>query len=206
MPVIVREMTDDEAVITMVDANLQREHILPSEKAFAYWMKMNALKHQGKATLSQVATKSDTAAEIGKQAGESRDQVFRYIRLVQLNSDILKMVDEGKVALSPAVEISYLSPENQALLYDAMQECDCTPSHAQAIWMRNLEKKGLLDQQTILEQLQQPKPNQREQLRFPRDELERFFPQNYTQDEMKRDIVKGLELLKRQRERDRDSR
>lgn len=169
-------------------------------------MKMNALKHQGKATLSQVATKSDTAAEIGKQAGESRDQVFRYIRLVQLNSDILKMVDERKVALSPAVEISYLSPENQALLYDAMQECDCTPSHAQAIWMRNLEQKGLLDQQTILEQLQQPKPNQREQLRFPRDELERFFPQNYTQDEMKRDVVKGLELLKRQRERDRDSR
>lgn len=206
MPVIVRNLTDDEAIIAMVDANLQREHILPSEKAFAYKMKMEAMKHQGKATLSQVATKSDTAAEIGKQAGESRDQVFRYIRLTYLSSDLLQMVDEGKIALSPAVELSYLSWENQNLLYDAILECDCTPSHAQAIWMRSLEQQGILNQQSILDQLQQPKPNQREQLRFPRDELEQYFPRNYTPDDMKRDIIRGLELLRRQRERDRDGR
>ena len=204
MPVIVRNLTDDEAIIAMVDANLQREHILPSEKAFAYKMKMEAMKHQG--TSSQLGTKLRTDEEIGLASGDSRNQVQRYIRLTNLSSDLLQLVDEGKIALSPAVELSYLSWENQNLLYDAILECDCTPSHAQAIWMRSLEQKGILNQQSILDQLQQPKPNQREQLRFPRDELEQYFPRNYTPDDMKRDIIRGLELLRRQRERDRDCR
>ena len=204
MPVIVRNLSDDEAIIAMVDANLQREHILPSEKAFAYKMKMEAMKHQG--TSSQLGTKLRTDEEIGLASGDSRNQVQRYIRLTYLSSDLLQMVDEGKIALSPAVELSYLSWENQDLLYDAILECDCTPSHAQAIWMRSLEQQGILNQQSILDQLQQPKPNQREQLRFPRDELERYFPRNYTPDDMKRDIIRGLELLRRQRERDRDCR
>lgn len=131
MPVIIRDLTDEEAVITMVDSNLQREHILPSEKAFAYKMKMEALKNQGKRTdltLSQVATKLDATAEIGKSADESRDQVFRYIRLTHLIPDILKLVDEGKIALTPAVELSYLQPSEQEMLFSVMDSDEVTPS------------------------------------------------------------------------------
>lgn len=131
MPVIIRDLTDEEAVITMVDSNLQREHILPSEKAFAYKMKMEALKSQGKRTdltLSQVATKLDAAAEIGKRVGESRDQVFRYIRLTNLIPEILQMVDDGKIALTPAVELSYLQPSEQEMLFSVMDSDEVTPS------------------------------------------------------------------------------
>ena len=141
MPVIIRDLADEEAVITMVDSNLQREHILPSEKAFAYKMKMEALKNQGKRTdltLSQVATKLDAAAEIGKSADESRDQVFRYIRLTHLIPDILKLVDEGKIALTPAVELSYLQPSEQEMLFSVMDSDEVTPSLSQTRRLRRM--------------------------------------------------------------------
>ena len=149
MPVIIRDLTDEEAVITMVDSNLQREHILPSEKAFAYKMKMEALKNQGKRTdltLSQVATKLDAAAEIGKSADESRDQVFRYIRLTNLIPDILKLVDEGKIALTPAVELSYLQPSEQEMLFSVMDSDEVTPSLSQARRLRRIQKLQQTDE------------------------------------------------------------
>lgn len=206
MPVIVREMTDDEAIITMVDANLQREHILPSEKAFAYKMKMDAMSHQGKTTLSQVATKTDTAADIGKGMGESRDQVFRYIRLTCLIPELLQQVDEGRIAFNPAVELSYLSEQEQRSLLDAMARNDCTPSHAQAIQLKKLSQAGTLTQDALDRMLSEPKPNQAEQLRFKREDFGSFFPRSYSEEQIKRDIFKGLELLKRQREKSRDAR
>lgn len=206
MPVIVREMDDDEAVIAMVDANLQRETILPSEKAFAYKMKMDALKHQGKATLAQVGPKLNSAELIGQETGDSRNQVKRYIRLTYLHPDLLIKVDEGKIAFNPAVELSFLTIEEQATLLDAMAQNDCTPSHAQAIRLKKMSQDGMLTENDIYDILAEEKPNQQPQLRFKREELQKYFPPNYTEDQMRKDIVKGLELLKRQRERNRDAR
>ena len=198
MPVIVRDMTDDEAVITMVDANLQREHILPSEKAFAYKMKMEAVEHQGK-TCGQLGHKSrDSISD-----DESGRQVQRYIRLTYLIPELLQMVDEGKIAFNPAVELSYLDRADQNTVLDAMMIQDCTPSHAQAIRLKKLSQQGDLPADLIYSILAEEKPNQREQLKFPKDELRRYFPESYTSEQMKRDIIKGLELLQRQRQRDR---
>ena len=149
VPALIYALDRDAAAIAVVDSNLHREHILPSEKAFAYKLKMEALSHQGKRTdltLSQVATKSDTATAIGKAQGESRDQVFRYIRLTNLIPEILQKVDEGAIALSPAVELSYLSEEQQKVLLDAMSLNDCTPSHAQSIRMKKSAQQCLLEQ------------------------------------------------------------
>lgn len=204
LPVILRDMTDDEAVICMVDANLQREHILPSEKAFAYKMKMEALSHQGKATLSQVATKSDTAADIGKQTGESRDQVFRYIRLTRLIPPILQMVDDKRIAFNPAVELSYLTEGQQESLAAAMELCDCTPSHAQAIQMKKLSQDGKLTEAAINRMLSEEKPNQKEQIRLPVERIERFFPKGYTTRQKEDTIIKLLSEWQRKRERMRD--
>jgi ParB family chromosome partitioning protein len=204
MPVIVREMSNDEAVITMVDANLQREHILPSEKAFAYKMKMDAMKHQGKLTSRQVVGKLETADEIG--VDESGRQVQRYIRLTNLIPELLQLVDDGKIAFNPAVEISYLREDEQQSLLDAMEQYDCTPSHAQAIQLKKLSQDGLLTADELNRMLSEPKPNQQEHLRFKKDEFKAFFPPSYTETEMKQDILRGLELLKRQRERNRDAR
>ena len=170
MPVIVRKLTDEEAVIAMVDSNLQREHLLPSEKAFAYKMKMEALKAQGKRTdltLSQVATKLDAAAEIGKSAGESRDQVFRYIRLTNLIPSILKMVDEGRIALTPAVELSYLQRFEQIALYRIMDRDDVTPSVYQAKQLRQLSQEEKLNDESIAALISEPKANQKEFVRVP---------------------------------------
>ncbi len=139
MPVIVRNMTDDEAIIAMVDANLQRETILPSEKAFAYKMKLAAIKHQGKTSV-QVAEKLLSVEKVAEDAGESKDQVRRYIRLTYLIPELLAMVDEGKIAFNPAVEISYLSKDEQCVLLDAMELSDCTPSHAQSIRLKKLSQ------------------------------------------------------------------
>ena len=198
MPVIVRDMTDDEAVITMVDANLQREHVLPSEKAFAYKMKMEAVEHQGK-TCGQLGHKSrDSISD-----DESGRQVQRYIRLTYLIPELLQMVDEGKIAFNPAVELSYLDRADQNTVLDAMMIQDCTPSHAQAIRLKKLSQQGDLPADLIYSILAEEKPNQREQLKFPKDELRRYFPESYTSEQMKRDIIKGLELLQRQRQRDR---
>ncbi len=206
MPVIVREMTDDEAVIAMVDANLQREHILPSEKAFAYKMKLEALKHQGIAS-SQLGTKFIRSDErVALDAGESRNQIQRYIRLTYLIPELLSMVDDGKIAFNPAVELSYLEPTEQKTLLDAMTMNDCTPSHAQAIRLKKMAQEGVLSAQDIYDVMSEEKPNQAEQLRFRREDFKEFFPPQYTDEQIKRDILKGLELLKRQRERNRDAR
>lgn len=205
MPVIVREMTDDEAVIAMVDANLQRETILPSEKAFAYKMKLDAIKHQGKASV-QVAEKLLSVEKVADDAGESKDQVRRYIRLTYLIPELLAMVDENKIALNPAVEISYLDSYEQKVLLDAMALNDCTPSHAQAIRLKKMAQDGFLTTDLIYTVMAEEKPNQQEQIKLKRDEISKFFPSSYTDEQIRRDIVKGLELLKRQRERNRDAR
>ena len=205
MPVIVREMSDDEAVIAMVDANLQRETILPSEKAFAYKMKRDALNHQG-ITSPQVGEKLLTAEKIGLEGGDSRNQVLRYIRLTYLIPELLSMVDDNKIAFNPAVEISYLDREEQLTLLDAINMNDCTPSHAQSIRLKKMSQDGLLTADAIYAILSEEKPNQKEQIKLPRDELRKYFPQNYSDEQIKRDILKGLELLKRQRERNRDAR
>ena len=205
MPVIVREMTDDEAVIAMVDANLQREAILPSEKAFAYNMKRDALNHQG-ITSPQLGEKLLTVEKIGADSGDSKNQVLRYIRLTYLIPELLLMVDESKIAFNPAVEISYLEQENQRVLLSAMEMNDCTPSHAQAIRLKKLSQEGVLESQMIYEVMAEQKPNQQEQIKFRRDEFQQYFPPKYSNEQMRKDILKGLELLKRQRERNRDAR
>lgn len=205
MPVIVREMSDDEAVIAMVDANLQRETILPSEKAFAYKMKLEAIKHQGVAS-SQVGKKLLSIEKVGEDNGESRNQVHRYIRLTYLIPELLSMVDENKIAFNPAVEISYLDQSEQRVLLDAMELNDCTPSHAQSIRLKKLSQDGVLDDQMIYAVMSEEKPNQQEQIKFKREDLKKYFPAGYTDEQMRWDIIKGLELLKRQRERNRDAR
>ena len=205
MPVIVREMSDDEAVIAMVDANLQRETILPSEKAFAYKMKLEAIKHQGVAS-AQVGQKLLSVEIVADDAGESRNQIKRYIRLTYLIPELLSMVDDNKIAFNPAVEISYLDKSEQRVLLDAMELNDCTPSHAQSIRLKKLSQEGVLDDQMIYTVMSEEKPNQQEQIKFKREDLKKYFPAGYTDEQMRRDIIKGLELLKRQRERNRDAR
>lgn len=205
MPVIVREMSDDEAVIAMVDANLQRETILPSEKAFAYKMKLDAIKHQGKAS-EQVAEKLLSVEIVADDAGESKDQVRRYIRLTYLIPELLSMVDENKIAFNPAVEISYLEQSEQRVLLNAMEMNDCTPSHAQSIRLKKMSQDGVLNDEQIYAVMSEEKPNQQEQIKFRKDELKKYFPSTYTDEQIRRDIIKGLELLKRQRERNRDTR
>ena len=205
MPCIVRNLTDDEATIIMVDSNLQRETILPSEKAFAYKMKLDAIKHQG-VTSAQVGQKLLSVEKVADDAGESRNQIKRYIRLTYLIPELLSMVDDGKIAFNPAVELSYLDSYQQRAVLDAMALNDCTPSHAQSIRLKKLAQEGLLDDQIIYAVLAETKPNQQEQLKFKREELRKYFPSGYTEEQMRRDIIKGLELLKRQRERNRDAR
>ena len=205
MPVIVREMSDDEAVIAMVDANLQRETILPSEKAFAYKMKLDAIKHQG-VTSRQLGEKLLSITQVSKDSDDSERQIQRYIRLTCLIPELLSMVDDKKIAFNPAVEISYLDREEQLTLLDAINMNDCTPSHAQSIRLKKMSQDGLLTADAIYAILSEEKPNQKEQIKLPRDELRKYFPQNYSDKQIKRDILKGLELLKRQRERNRDAR
>ena len=212
MPVIVRDLTEEEAVITMVDSNLQREHILPSEKAFAYKMKMEALKSQGKRTdltLSQVATKLDAAAEIGKRVGESRDQVFRYIRLTHLIPDILKLVDEGKIALTPAVELSYLQPSEQEMLFSVMDSDEVTPSLSQARRLRRMSEAQTLADDAVLQLMSEVKGNQVEYVRVPVDKLRSFFRPDTSMKQMTETLVKAMDFynkhLARQR-KDRDAR
>lgn len=205
MPVIVRDMTDDEAVIAMVDANLQRETVLPSEKAFAYKMKLEALNHQG-VTSVQVGQKLLSRSIVAADAKTSETQIQRYIRLTHLIPELLTMVDNGKIAFSPAVEISYLDYSEQALLLDAMSLNDCTPSHAQSIRLKKLSQEGVLDSNAIYEIMSEEKPNQQEQIKFKREDFKKYFPSSYTDEQIKKDIVKGLELLKRQRDRNRDAR
>ena len=215
IPCIVRQLTDDEATIIMVDSNLQREQILPSEKAFAYKMKLDAIKRQGQRTdltLSPVATKLDSAAQLGRQSGESRDQVFRFIRLTHLIPEILELVDNSvlknqemlQIALRPAVELSYLRKEEQADLFANMDEMDCTPSHAQAIKMRQMSEAKTGDERlakdALVSIMKEEKPNQKEQFKIPKEKISRFFAPGTPTQKIEDTIVKALELYrKRQR-------
>ena len=209
VPAFVYPVSRDEAAVLVVDSNLHREHILPSEKAFAYKLKMEAMKRQGRRTdltSSQVATRLDTAAEIGAASNESRDQVFRYIRLTNLRPELLTMMDEGKIAFSVGVELSYLPIDAQYDLLGAMARHDCTPSYAQAVRLHKAYNACNLDRWMIERIMAEPKPNQQEHIRLKRETFGRFFPDHYTASDIEQDILKGLELLKRQRERNRDAR
>ena len=208
VPALIYPLDRSEAMIAVVDSNLHRERLLPSEKAFAYKMKMDAMKAQGRRTdltLSQLATKSDTAAEIGKSQNESRDQVFRYIRLTYLIPELLDKVDEGIVALSPAVELSYLSKEQQKILLDAMSLNDCTPSHTQSIRMKKQAQQNTLSSDSIYEIMSEEKGNQTERISFKVQDLKGFFPKNFTQKQMTDTILKLLYEYNRKLERRRNS-
>ena len=192
VPVLVREMSDDEAVILMVDSNLQREHLLPSEKAFAYKMKLEALKHQGRATSEQVAPKLSTE-KIGIEAGVSKDTVKRYIRLTNLVPPLLKLVDEGRIAFSPAVELSYLTKEEQAELWDLIEQEDATPSLSQAIRMKQLSRMAKLTPEAIYAIISEEKPNPKEQVRLKTESLKKYFSSHYSAQQIEKAILKLLE-------------
>ena len=204
VPAIVKELTKEEAVITMVDANLQRENLLPSEKAFAYKMKVEAMKRKAgrpPKNSSQVATNIDTATEIGQQLGESRDQVYRYIRLTYLIPELLKMVDEQRIAFTPAVELSYLPEREQRVLLDEIEYTDATPSLSQAQRLRKFSSQGRLSVDTVFAVLSEEKANQKEQVRFMADDIRKYFPRSYTNRDMQETIIKLLENWQRKRER-----
>lgn len=204
VPALIVPLDRDSAAIAVVDSNLHREHLLPSEKAFAYKLKMEALRHQGKA-LSQVATKSDSAAEIGKASNESRDTVFRYIRLTNLIPPILDMVDEGRIAFTPAVELSYLLPEEQRDLLSEIQYNDCTPNLSQAQRIKELSIQGFFTNERLSAIMCEEKANQKERLKIPVERVRKFFPKNYTTAQMEDEIIKMCEVRYRKRT-DRDSR
>ena len=207
VPALIVEIDRDAAAIALVDSNLHREHILPSEKAFAYKMKLEALKRQGKRndlTSRQVVGKLETADIIAD--GESGRQVQRYIRLTNLIPGILEMVDEGKIALTPAVELSYLGEWEQVDLLETMESEDCTPSLSQAMLLKTTSQAGHLTMDKIFTIMTQPKPNQQEKISFKVSEIRDYFPRGYTASQMTRDILKGLELLRQQRQRNRDAR
>ena len=200
VPVLVREMTDDEAVILMVDSNLQRENLLPSEKAFAYKMKLEAMKHQGKSTSVQLAPKL-TTEQIGYEAGISKDVVKRYIRLTNLVPPLLQMVDDGRIAFSPAVELSYLTRDEQAELWDLIGREDATPSLSQALRIKQLSRAAKLTPEVLYAILTEEKPNQKEQIRIKTESLRKYFPRNYSAQQMEREIIKLLEARYRAKDR-----
>ena len=207
MPVIIRDLTDEEAVITMVDSNLQREHILPSEKAFAYKMKYDALKHQG--TSSQLGTKLRTDELLAQNSSDSRNQIQRYIRLTHLIPDIPKLVDEGKIALTPAVELSYLQPSEQEMLFSVMDSDEVTPSLSQARRLRRMSEAQTLTDDAVLQLLSEVKGNQVEYVKVPVDKLRSFFRPDTSVKQMTETLVKAMDFynkhLARQR-KDRDAR
>ena len=207
IPCIVRDLTDDEAVIIMVDSNLQREKVLPSEKAFAYKMKLEAMRRQGKRTdltLSPLETKLRTSELIAQGTGDSRAQVDRYIRLTYLLPEILAMVDDSKIAFRPAVELSYLAEKEQRILYDAMGHADCTPSLAQAIKMKSFSREGKLSEAVIRSIMAEEKPNQKEQFRIPKERISKYFKPGTPARTMEDTIIKALDYYrKRQREMER---
>ena len=209
MPCIVRNLTDDEATIIMVDSNLQRETILPSEKAFAYKMKLEAMKRQGQRSdltstpLEPKLKGRRSNEELAASSPDSRSQIQRYIRLTELIPPVLDMVDSGKIAFRPAVELSYLSKEQQQSLYDTMECEDCTPSLAQAIKMKEFSRDGKLTVEVILSIMQEEKPNQREQFKMPKERISKYFAPGTPAQKIEDTIIKALELYRR-RERQRD--
>ena len=200
VPVLVREMTDDEAVILMVDSNLQRENLLPSEKAFAYKMKLEAIKHQGRATSGQLVQKL-SVEKVADEANENYKTVQRYIRLTNLVPPLLQMVDDGRIAFSPAVELSYLTRDEQAELWDLIGREDATPSLSQAIRLKQLSREGGLTAEKLYTILTEEKPNQKEQVRIKTESLRKYFPRNYSAQQMEREILKLLETRYRTRNR-----
>ena len=201
VPVLVREMTDDEAVILMVDSNLQRENLLPSEKSFAYKMKLEAMKHQGKSTSCKVCTKSRTDEMIGKHESVSARTIQNYIRLTNLVPPLLQMVDDGRIAFSPAVELSYLTRDEQAELWDLIGREDATPSLSQALRMKQLSREAKLTPEVLYAILTEEKPNQKEQIRIKTESLRKYFPRNYSAQQMEREIIKLLEARYRAKDR-----
>ena len=202
VPAIVRDMTKDEAIIAMVDSNLQREHLLPSEKAFAYKMKLEALKHQGK-TSCQIGAKSRTDEQIAETVNDSARQVQRYIRLTYLVPELLKLVDEERIAFTPAIELSYLPENEQRMLAEEIEYTDATPSLSQAQRLRKYSEQGRLSIGTIFAVLSEEKPNQKEQVKFKTEDIRKYFPKSYTSLDMQKTIITLLEQWQRQRERSR---
>ena len=200
VPVLVREMSDDEAVILMVDSNLQRENLLPSEKAFAYKMKLEAMKHQGKATSGQLVQKL-SVEKVADEANENYKTVQRYIRLTNLVPSLLQMVDDGRIALSPAVELSYLTRDEQAEMWDLIGREDATPSLSQALRMKQLSREAKLTPEVLYAILTEEKPNQKEQIRIKTESLRKYFPRNYSAQQMEREIIKLLEARYRTKNR-----
>jgi len=207
IPCIVRNLTDDEATIVMVDSNLQREKILPSEKAFAYKMKLEAMKRQGERTdltcapMEHKSGKQKSRDILANQSGDSREQVRRFIRLTELIPPVLQMVDDGKIAFRPAVELSYLFKEQQKSLYNTMEREDCTPSLAQAIKMKEFSKDGKLTDEVILSIMQEEKPNQKEQFKMPKERISKYFAPGTPAQKIEDTIIKALDLYRR-RQRD----
>lgn len=207
LPCIVRDLTDDEAIIVMVDSNLQREKVLPSEKAFAYKMKLDAMRRQGQRTdltSRPMVEKLESVEKMGRDTGESGRQIQRYIRLTNLIPEILDMVDDGRIAFRPAVELSYLTEQEQRILYDAMGHADCTPSLAQAIKMKSFSREGKLSEAVILSIMEEEKPNQKEQFRIPKERISKYFKPGTPARTMEDTIIKALDYYrKRQREMER---
>lgn len=208
IPCIVRSLTDDEATIVMVDSNLQREKILPSEKAFAYKMKLDAMKRQGERTdltsspLDNKFRGITSAQQVSQKSGDSQPQIYRYIRLTELIPPVLEMMDDGKIAFRPAVELSYLSKEQQQALFETMECEDCTPSLAQAIKMKEFSRDGKLTDEVILSIMQEEKPNQKEQFKMPKERISKYFAPGTPPQKIEDTIIKALELY-RKRERQR---
>ena len=203
VPALIYSMDRDAAIIALVDSNLHREHLLPSEKAYAYQMKLEAIKHQGR-TSRQVVGKLESADLIADN--ESGRQVQRYIRLTNLIPEILQMVDQGKIALTPAVELSYLKESEQKDLLETMESEDCTPSLSQSQQLKKLSQSGELDMDRIFELMRQPKANQEEKLRFDMKDIRRYFPKNYSTEKIQQTILRLLEKYERNWRRNRDER
>lgn len=210
LPCLVRDLTDDEAIIIMVDSNLQRETLLPSEKAFAYRMKLEAMKRQaGRPSKDNPAPPgsnlfSRSNEELAASSPDGKTQIQRYIRLTYLIPALLEMVDDNKIAMRPAVELSYLPEKEQNMLHEMIKLEDCTPSHAQAIKMRRFAEEGKLSEEVILSIMQEEKPNQKEQFRMPRERISKYFPAGTPAQKIEDTIIKALELYQRQRSRDRE--
>ena len=204
VPAKVLYLDDDEATVLMVNSNIQREHVLPSEKAFAYKMRMDALKHQGRATSSQVGMKLQTLDVVGKDLNESRNQVHRYIRLTNLIPPILQMVDENRIAFNPAVEISYMTEEHQQWLQEEMELCDATPSLVQSRVLKEMSRNGTLSEDYLHTLLTEEKPNQRQKFFLNQSDVQQYFPPDYTPQQMHNTIMmllRGWEHKRTSRQR-----
>ena len=200
VPALIYALDRDAAAIALVDSNLHREKILPSEKAFAYKLKRDAMNHQGK-TSPQVGEKLLTVEKVGLDAGDSKNQVLRYIRLTELIPEILSMVDSGKIALTPAVELSYLTRQEQHDLLETMESEDCTPSLSQSIQLKKLSQAGELDMDKIFDILREPKANQQDKISFRTADIRKYFPKSYDAARIQAHIIKLLEADYRKRQR-----